>query len=299
MKFTTLNQLRCALAFFGIAAALAGCGRGPVSEKDSQVVATVNDREITISQLKQAMYSSATGTAPSNPTASKQALDSLVNEELLVQKAIANKLDRDPAVVRAIENARRQILVRAYAERYVFPKGDVTAADKEQYYRDNPQLFEHRKIYLLDAFSLLDDHLTPALQGALEQTHSADQIRDLLNRQRVKYTVQKSSRATEDLPPDMLQQFAKATVGDVLTATQPDGKALLLSVGGIVDGPLAFDQASSRIAQYLAARRDRAALDEQVKEAKAVAKITYPSDVAAPEAVSDASSRLRNAVKGL
>src|ERR1700722_3385297 len=96
----------------GLVAALPGCSRAPVSAKDSQIVATVNEHEITMSQLKQALYSSGASAAAAGPEATKQALDSLVNEELLVQKAVINKVDRDPAVVRAIESARRQVLVR-------------------------------------------------------------------------------------------------------------------------------------------------------------------------------------------
>ena len=299
MNSAMQHRARLAALACGLAAALLGCSRGPVSGKDSQVVATVNDHEITSSQLKQALYSSGAGVAAVGPEATKQALNSLVNEELLVQKAISSKLDRDPAVVRAMESARRQILVRAYAERNIFPKGDVTAAEKQQYYRSNPLLFEQRKIYQLVAFSLPGDDVTPALHSELEQTHSADQIRELLNRHHLQYSVQQLSRAAEALPADMLPQFAKAAVGDVLTATQPDGKALLLSLTGIGNSPLDFDQASPGITQYLVASRNRKALEDQVKEYKAVAKISISGDLAAGQPVTDSNNHLNNAVKGL
>jgi EpsD family peptidyl-prolyl cis-trans isomerase len=293
------HNTRCAVLAYAMAAALVGCSRGPASDKDSQVVATVNDHEITTSQLKQALHSAGSGATAEEPAATKQALDSLVNEELLVQKAIGSKLDRDPAVVHAIESARRQILVRAYAERSIFPKGDVTAADKHQYYQKNPLLFEQRKTYQLMVMTLPGDDVTPALRAELEKTHSADQVRELLNRHQLKYSAQLVSRAAEDLPSDMLAQFAQAAVGDVLTATQPDGKALLLSVTGIANSPLDFDQASPRIAQYLIASRNRKALEDQVKEYKAVAKISYSTEMAALQTVSDSSSHISNASKGL
>jgi EpsD family peptidyl-prolyl cis-trans isomerase len=278
---------------------LAGCGHRPASDKESQVVATVNDKEITSSQLKQALYTSGAGGVAAGPEASKKALDSLVNEELLVQKAIGSKLDRDPAVVRAMESARREILVRAYAERNIFPKGDVTAAEKQQYFHSNPLLFEQRKIYQLAAFGVPGADVTAALHNELEQTHTADQVRELLNRHQLKYSAQQISRAVEDLPADMLPQFAKAAVGDVLIATQQDGNVLLLSVTGITNGPLDFEQVSPRIAQYLVANRNRKALEDQVKEYKAVAKISYSGDLATGEPVSDSKSHLDNAVKGL
>ena len=64
------------------------------------------------------------GLQTAGPDATRQAVDSLINEQLLVKSALDNKLDRDPAVVQALERARRQVLARAYVERLVFPTED-------------------------------------------------------------------------------------------------------------------------------------------------------------------------------
>src|SRR5689334_8138215 len=96
---------------------LTACSRH--AQTNSQVVATVDDREITVSQLNQALA----GVNPDalTPALTRQAIDSLVSEELLVRDALQNRLDRDPATVAAIERARRQILAQAYAERVLYP----------------------------------------------------------------------------------------------------------------------------------------------------------------------------------
>ncbi|MFX9077455.1 hypothetical protein ABTN32_20565, partial [Acinetobacter baumannii] len=49
--------------------------------------------------------------------AGKQILQSLIDQELLIQQAQEQKLDRDANVMQAIESAKREILARAYVER--------------------------------------------------------------------------------------------------------------------------------------------------------------------------------------
>src|SRR6185295_17842735 len=66
-----------------LGAALAGCGnRGG----GSQVVAKVGESEITISQLSQALH--AKGLDNAGATATREAVDSLVNEQILVDGAV-------------------------------------------------------------------------------------------------------------------------------------------------------------------------------------------------------------------
>jgi peptidyl-prolyl cis-trans isomerase C len=97
---------------------LSGCHMDHGATKSSQVVATVNNHEITTSQLNQALE--AAGVDQVTPAEEKEAIDSLVAEELLVQDALKSKLDRQPAVVLAMERARRQVLAQAYAERSLY-----------------------------------------------------------------------------------------------------------------------------------------------------------------------------------
>ena len=292
------SQILVSLFTVALVSMLAGCGAEPSDAKDSQVIATVNDKEITESQLRQATFAaSGDSTDDSTPAETKKVLDSLINEELLVQKAIGMKLDRDPAVIRAIESARRQILVRVYAERAVFPTGEIPQADKRQYYDDNPLLFQKRKIYQLVMFDVAKYDSGINLHAELEQTHNADQVRDVLTRHQLAFTSQVISRTTEDLPTETLPQFAKAQIGDTLMTGENTGRTVLLTVRAVADSPIDFEEASPRIQKYLIATRDRKALEDRVRETKMVAKITYSPKISElqTQAVSESQSALSNA----
>ncbi|MCS6787312.1 MAG: SurA N-terminal domain-containing protein, partial [Thiobacillaceae bacterium] len=106
-----LSALTLALAL-----TLTGCGEKAGEEaKVTQVVAKVGKDEITVHQLNFELGRLA-GNLPANLTpeqrkqTANQVLRGLVDQQLLMQKAIEDKLDRDPKVVQTLESARRQVL---------------------------------------------------------------------------------------------------------------------------------------------------------------------------------------------
>jgi EpsD family peptidyl-prolyl cis-trans isomerase len=253
------------------AAGAAGCSGGNGGEK-SQVVARVNGSEITVSQLLAAL--AAKGDAEPTAEAARQALDGLVNEQLLVDAALANDLDRDPVVLQAVEAARRQMLARAYLERAVFPKQEIGAAEQTAYYRNNPALFAERRVYQLAAFTVATNALTPDVVNELGSTVSAEGVVAVLESHRVHFEEQNLTRAAEQLPLEHLPKFSAAGVGDVVIQPRQGDKSVLMVVTDVHSAPLAFDSAQPVIQQYLANVRNAEALDAHLKLARAAATIT-------------------------
>src|SRR5258705_3668177 len=70
---------------------------------------------------------------------SRQALEHVIDRELLVQKALEAGLERDPLVAHSLESARRQILAQAWLERRA---GGAAARPEEvrAFYGENPAL---------------------------------------------------------------------------------------------------------------------------------------------------------------
>jgi EpsD family peptidyl-prolyl cis-trans isomerase len=290
VRSMTRTVTRAALGVVVLSSALGGCGQHGAG---SQVVAKVGDSEITISQLSQALH--ARGVDNAGAAATREAVDSLINEQLLVDSALSNKLDRDPAVVQAMERARRQVLARAYVERMVYPTETISAAEQVEFYKKHPELFEHRKMFQVTTFSLKASDVTDDLRHALASLQTADDIEKTLTARNVAHDTQALTRGTEQLPFEDLARFTAAKVGDLVFMQPHESHMAIMLIQGIHDSPIGVDRAQPIIQQYLVNTRNAHALEEHLKQARAAARISYFDTVTASAADATAS-QLQSAV---
>ena len=91
------------------ATVLIGCGqKKDVAAGDaagSEVVAKVNGDDLTAGQLAIALQKQRGMRPDAGDAASRQVLDQLIDEQIVAQKAIAAKLDKDPKVIDQLEAA--------------------------------------------------------------------------------------------------------------------------------------------------------------------------------------------------
>ncbi|TDM05543.1 MAG: peptidyl-prolyl cis-trans isomerase, EpsD family [Ideonella sp. MAG2] len=256
------------------AALLVACGDKPKSA--TQAAARVNDGEITVHQINQALQQQAGLKQEQVAEASRQVLERLIDQELAVQKAVEQKIDRQPKVVAAIEAAKREIIARAYAEQVGDAAAKPTAQEIQAYFDSNPALFAKRRVYTLQEFDLKAGTIDLAVLDAkiLAARSSAD-VAATLTGMGVTFEVSQSTQAAESLPMSLVDKIGAMAVGQSMVLTQGGKPIKVLHIAAAQAGSVTLEQASPVIEQFLGNERKRQAVDAALKAARSAAKIEY------------------------
>lgn len=256
-----------------LAAILGGCGAESKSAAATQVLAKVNGDEITVHQLNDRLSQIQIPPNVDPAATRKQVLEALIDEQLLVQKAMTDKLDRDPQVLQAIERTKRQILAQAEIE-HIPAKADITADETAKFYAANPDLFDKRRIYTFHQFLLETPKLDPSVKAQMDGAKTPADIMAILRSAGIKFRDQTEIRAAELLPLEMLARVAKMARGDVLLQGE-GGQILLMQLVDAVAEPVELARATPAIQSFLATGRKKEAAVGLLKDMRQKAKIDY------------------------
>ncbi len=246
----------------------AGCGLNASPRSSGQLAAKVNGTEITLQQLA--------GARQGNPT---QALDKIIDRELLVQKALEAKLDADPEVAQAIDGARRQLLAQAYLERTAAAKAKSSAEEVGAFYAENPALFAQRRIYRLREVSVAANaDKLDLIRSELASARDLDEVAGWLKWRNLKVSpASTTTQPAEQLPLIYLPQLARMKEGDIAVFTTALGASVVQLVQA-QEAPLTEAQAAPLIEQFLAGRKRLELAAAEVKRLRELASIEYVGD---------------------
>jgi EpsD family peptidyl-prolyl cis-trans isomerase len=268
------NNLSLALASGLIVLTLTGCdGLLPSADADGQVVATVNGREISLLQFQHAL--DRTGRTDPDATTQRAVLDKLVDRDLAVAAALESGLDRQPEVLLQLEEARRDVLARAWAERTATRQTSASDDSIARYFSAHPELFSERKIYRLREAALPQD--LPQLDEAKRRFvtgASLESVVDWIRSEQGRINDQVVIRAAEQLPIESLARFGQAKAGDTLLFETPRG-VLAYQVIDVQQAPLAWEQARPIIARYLAKRTGKQEVEAEIEHLRRTSTIAY------------------------
>jgi EpsD family peptidyl-prolyl cis-trans isomerase len=268
-----------------IVALLAGCGDKKADTADeekpaTQVAARVNGTELTVHQVNHALQRIPNLDKDQSQAASLQVVRNLVEQELLVQKALADKLDRDTNVVQALDAARRQILAEAYMGRKLGTPTDPTDAEVSTYFDQHPELFAQRKIYRLQEIAIkAPEEKRDAVRAQLEASKTLNDFAEWLKAEKYEVKASQGVKPAEQLPQAMLPQLAKMPDGQAMVVNVPDGLMVIVLADSQTQ-PVTLAQAKLAIARKLQVDARQKAAKAELDALKAAAKIEYMGDFA-------------------
>lgn len=249
------------------------------------VAATVNGEKIWAHQVEGRLAQS--GAAPREDAA--QALERIIDQELLAQQARKAGLERDPRIAQAIESARRQILGQAWLERAAAADARERRAEVEQFYRDNPALFRERRVYrVLEVVAVAPPEMLVEIRKAAAIAGNLNDVAVWLDARKVPFNVSTASRPAEQIPLHILPRISGMRDGQIAVFPTPRG-ASIVQLLRADEMPLTEREAAPAIERYLVNRKRLDVTLAEVRKLRGEAAIEYlgeyralPSDPAPP-----------------
>jgi len=290
-----------------LATLLTGCG-----DKDkpvgSQVLASVNGKEITVLQLNY-LLAQQNGLPPAQQKSKQQLLDQLVDQEVLVQKADELKLDRNPNVLQALEFSRRQVLAQAAASQEVGLPTEPSDEQLKAFYSAHPDRFAQRQIFTLANFLIPVDALSEAAMAALDKASDAEQLRAILKAQGYSFSENQSEVPAEKLPETLLDKLVSIKLGDIVQLRQGQ-QVLLIQLAQRTPSPISFDKAKPQLQNLVKQSQLREQAEQKMVQLRQAAKVEYrqrfedAAPAAKPQAAETAatpagSEHMEQGLKGL
>jgi EpsD family peptidyl-prolyl cis-trans isomerase len=239
-----------------IVALLAGCGdkkEGAATEekKPAQVAAKVNGTELTVDQVNFALQRIANLDADQSKAASLQVVRNLVDQEVIAQKALSDKLDSDPKVMQALDAARRQILAEAYMSRKLGKPAEPTDAEVTDYFNAHPEMFIKRKIYRLQEISIkAPKEKYEAIRSQLTSSKTLNEFAEWLKAENLPVKAAQGVKTAEQLPEAILAKLSQMPDGQAMVVNAPQGLLVIVLADSQMQ-PVTLEQAKPAIVRSL------------------------------------------------
>ena len=275
-----------------VAMILCSCGKPDIRSMSGPIAVRVNSKQTPAGHVESAGARN-NATAPAHagrPAASLQVRT--VDQDLLAQEAIHGKLDGDAQVAQAIERAKRQVLAQAYIERTVRSASPASPQEISRFYAQNPALFEQRRLYrVLELSVVVAPDQLGALQDAVAEAKNLAAIVTWLESRKLSFELAIQSRASEQVPMNVLRRLAEMHGGQIAVFPTPGG-ASVIRLENSAPAPLSEKQARPAIARYLLNRKRLELAQAEVAKLRERAK-TGPGGIEAvrPAAVMHTAAR--------
>lgn len=259
---------------------IAGCSKGP---PEGQVLARVNGKEITQSELNTELAAAGVPTAM-RTKATPAVLQRVIERKLLVQQAEQDKVDQDPEYLLLRQRADETLLAQRYLQRQSQATTRQPNTDEiDAYIRDHPAIGDQRQILTLDQVRF-PTPTDPTVVQALSGVQTMDGLLEVLKARKIRFERDSGQADSAMLPDELLANINRLKPGEpvviiggpVLTAAVVTGRQPVPTTTA-----QAIEIAKRRITSAVATNR----LKQQSVALRQSAKIEYAKGMAPPASV--------------
>lgn len=280
-----------------MAVALVACDKNDEKKPSTQIVAKVNDVEITMHQINRVVKGMQRVSVDNVASVRREALEKLIDQQIIVEKAQKENLDRTPDVIMAIEAAKKEILAKAYIQKLVMNSSKTKSSDIKEYFNEHPALFSERRIFNFEdiGFKRVAE-IMPELRAEVAQQKPMSEIAAWLREKGVKYTGGTYLRPAEQIPLTILPRMQFAKAGEVLLI-EIDNAVHLIHVIKYEESPIDLAAATPFIKSYFINTNGKQLITDKLKQFRKEAKVEYVGEYALAAADSDALVEKTNQIQ--
>lgn len=281
------------IALVILAVLASGCEK-PVTAVKNEAVATVDGNKIGEAELNLALSGLGALSEAQTAEAKARLLQALIDQRLVAQAAKKSGLDKAPEVAIAMEQASRQALVEAYAERSFKDVANPSESEIADYYNRHPELFSQRRIYRIQELELtLEPSRLPEVDARLKSSHSMGDFVNWVKEQGIEGKTTVVVKPAEQIPAPLLDSLIQMKDGEVMILPGRPGHVLIQQLQESPLQPVSLEQAKNAIEQALIVRKRKGMMEADLKKLREAARIKYASGYA-PVAEANAADKAAN-----
>jgi len=252
----------------GVTLVVSACGDKAPSFPQGQVVATVDGKDITASELNSEMGKLGSLSGP-NDSRQQEALQRLIVRRLLVAEAGKLGVDKSPQAAMLTAQAQQMAVVEALATNFSKEVPKVSTDEADEYVRANPAAFAQRKLLFADQLVV---GVAPAdLERQLQPLHTLDEAEALLKAKNIPYRHVGAVVDTATVDPRQAEQISAIGQNDIFfnrSGKSVQISAVIASRTVPLEGADATTVARNILTQQRTAGQVQQRLAEIVKHAK-------------------------------
>jgi EpsD family peptidyl-prolyl cis-trans isomerase len=272
------SRIRAAALAF-VATAFAGLSNlAEAQSDDGRVIAHSGSFQVTQQELDNELRLANIQADQRADQALKAALTHVVARKYLAQRALAIKLDDQPAVRLDLQRAREQVLAAAYARDELSAKtSTISKAEVDRYIHAHPDQFAQRQLFQIERISFAPQKDMHLISAAMKEFKTLDQVAAKLDEFGVQFSRGRGTLNSMAIPAEMLRVLRTRRPDDIFL-TQSKATADFFKVISVDARPLASEDAAKFAVQRLTI--DLAGRFTQQTVNAALAIVKYEGDYA-------------------